>query len=147
MRRIAFAAAILALFACGGSSAVAPKPDNVQAEAGTYNLTIVGGSPIPVAVANAGATSILSAVVTLNVDFTYTQTANYKTKGPPVVLFSTSESGTFDLKNSAVTFHPTGAATYQGAVGDGVLVYVYPAADTATVSGSVFSSKQYKYIK
>jgi hypothetical protein len=136
MRRIAYAVAILALVACGGSSAVAPKPDNVQAEAGTYNLTLVNGSPVPVAVADAGATSILSAVETLKADFTYTQTANYVTSitDQPDVFFSKSESGTFDLKNTALTFHPTGAATYQGAVGDGILVFV-------------FSDQQYKYIK
>lgn len=133
MSRIALAvAAILAVVACGGSSATAPtRPDNVAGEAGVYALTLVpiSGLVLFQDSLNGGTTSLLSGTAKINADMTYSVGLNFQTSvpGQPDSFSSTAEAGTFTLHNSALTMKPAGTApSYQAAVGDGVLVYIEP---------------------
>lgn len=132
MKRYIMALAVLGLAACGGSDSTAPDPG--QAAVGSYTLSQVNGTNVPMVYYQntAGHVDITSGTISLRADHSFTETVNittvYTSGGSQPTTAVTN--GTFSVTGTQVTFTVPAQGTdpafsYTGAVAAGVVSYTY----------------------
>ena len=115
MRRFILAMGTLALFACGDSTGV------VQNVNGTYDLKTINGSPLPFTISLPGAVvteDVTSDVITASNGF-FTDVTFYRdtdTQTGQVTTSSSSDTGTYVINGTAVTFQFNSGFTGNGTV-------------------------------
>ena len=129
---VAAFAFVLALAGCGGGDSTGPSP--FDAAVGSYQLTQVNGSTVPMVYyqSTAGTIEVLSGSMSLRSDHSYTQTLTLKatySDGTSETV-PTVENGSFNVTGSQITFTIPASGTdpafsYTGAVDNGVVTYTY----------------------
>ena len=133
MRRLLLLALPIALLACGGDdNSTAPT---LASLAGTWNLTTVNGAPLPFTVASTASakTEILSEVVTVESNGTFTQLLQPRnTINGQATVTTLPSSGTIALSGNLVTVNVTGSGTLSGTLNSNTMFTVVDPTTGAT---------------
>lgn len=120
MRRLALALAVaLSVSACGGDSST--DPGSIT---GTYTLRTIAGSPLPYVLSEIGTTKyeLLDDAVTLNANGTYTEISHTRaTVNGQVSTTPSTDSGSYAVSGTDITFTSLDGSTVTGTVGAGTL--------------------------
>jgi hypothetical protein len=117
--RLLSAVLLAGLIACGGDSPTEPTQASL---AGTWSLTTINGSPLPYTIALVGTdkVEVVSDVLNVSSNGTFTQLTSVRTtSNGQATTDNESDSGTYTISGTAVTFHfqsdgSTGTATWSG---------------------------------
>lgn len=119
MRRSAIALAVALGAACGST-----EPVGGASTTGAYTLRTVNGASLPYAsVAATGTkTEVLDAVLNMYQGGTYAETGHVRTttSGGQVTTTATTETGTFSILGTSITFRTSDGVRQRLATGDGV---------------------------
>jgi hypothetical protein len=135
MRRLMLLMLPIALMGCGGSDNSTTGP-TLASLSGTWNLQTANGTPLPFTVSSAGGikTEILSSVVTVAANGTFTQVSQFRTTiNGQISLMTLPSSGTISLSGTLVTVTVTGSGAGTGTLNSSTMFTV-----TDPTTGALF---------
>lgn len=111
MRRLLSLALALAIVGCGSDSSSEPTNASV---AGTWSLVSVNGAALPFILSASPKIELLSSVVTVASNGTFTSSTQTRTTiGTQATTSTSTQSGTYTLSGSAVAIRSTDGSTVQ----------------------------------